>query len=160
MLIIVGFGEEGKKVVAHHAILSFCVYVLYIIKGGGSWTENIPPSYNLFDPAASLPTAIYFFPLPSHCSLTPPPSLRLRRELKPARTGEGWGGGGSNQGRTCPGSAFWSSSRQGDRSTVTPALEETAPSSGRGRGGTMICPPLMLVKLFFMLARREGLKYN
>lgn len=41
---------------------------------------------------------------------------------------------GGNQGRTCPGSAFWSSSRQGDRSAVTPALEETAPSSGGGDG--------------------------
>lgn len=31
----------------------------------------------------------------------------------------------------------------------------------RGWGWTtIICPPLMLVKLFFMLARREGLKYN
>lgn len=31
----------------------------------------------------------------------------------------------------------------------------------RGWGRTtIICPPLMLVKLFFMLARREGLKYN
>lgn len=137
--------------------MCFCVYVqmpvlvLYIIRGGGGggmgllWTENIPPSYNLFDPAASLPTAIYFFlplshhrPHPQHtsthtCSLSPflpapPPSPRLlweeQRELKPARTG------GGNQGRTCPGSAFWSSSRQGDRSTVTPALEETAPRVG------------------------------
>lgn len=31
----------------------------------------------------------------------------------------------------------------------------------RGWGWTtIICPPLMLVKLFLMLARREGLKYN
>lgn len=44
------------------------------------------------------------------------------------------GGGAGNQGRTCPGWAFWSSSRQGDRSAVTPALEETAPSSGGGDG--------------------------
>lgn len=42
--------------------------------------------------------------------------------------------GGCNQGRTCPGSAFWSSSRQGDISALTPTLEETSPGSGGGDG--------------------------
>lgn len=120
------------------------------------WTENIPPSCNLCDPAVSLPTAIYFFSS-LHTPHLPPPSRRqththahaptapvapprlLRVEqgdpgpMRQAARGGGEGGGG-NQGRTCPGSAFWSSSRQGDRSAVTPALEETAPSSGGGDG--------------------------
>lgn len=43
--------------------VSVCVCV-YLHVGWGLgllWTENIPPSHNLRDPAVSLPTAIYFF---------------------------------------------------------------------------------------------------
>lgn len=45
--------------------VTMCMYVcMYLRVGWGLgvlWTENIPPSHNLRDPAVSLPTAIYFF---------------------------------------------------------------------------------------------------
>lgn len=85
----------------------------------------------------SLPTLL--LPPPSHrqththAPTTPvaPPSLLGNEQGDPGPMKQAVGG---NQGRTCPGSAFWSSSRQGDRSAVTPALEETALSSGGGEG--------------------------
>lgn len=38
---------------------------------GPLWTENIPPSCNLCDPAVSLPTAIFFFLDSTHCIFLP-----------------------------------------------------------------------------------------
>lgn len=58
------------------------------------WTENIPPSHSLPDPAASLPTAICFF-TPHSAALTPFTQTRAgrtrackRREAGEATRGE------------------------------------------------------------------------
>lgn len=118
-----------------------CVCICMFSGGWDCWTENIPPSHSVRDPAASLPTAIYFFTTPTpitqtytHAPTAPvaPPRLLWEEQGDPGSVrGEE---GGCNQGRTCPGSAFWSSSRQGDISALTPTLEETAPGSVGGDG--------------------------
>lgn len=93
------------------------VYV-YLHVGWGQgllWTENIPPSHNLSDPAASLPKAIYFFsthtaaPTPitqthSHAPTAPVAPPRLLGEEQgdpgPAMGREGrWVGGGATRGK-------------------------------------------------------------
>lgn len=155
----------------HSLYLRLCICLF----GGGLgllWMENIPPSHNLCDPAVSLPTAIYFFtphtaassPISqtdTHtCSHNPcsPPKLLGKEQGDPGPMKQAVGGG--QPGENLPWfsllklfSSGWQicsdTSTRGDRTELR----------GWGRT-TIICPPLMLVKLFFMLARREGLKYN
>lgn len=69
------------------AALRVCVYICMLGGGWGLlWTENIPPSRNLHDPAASLPTAICFF-TPHTASATPhpppPPPITQTRTRSP-----------------------------------------------------------------------------
>lgn len=132
------------RLVSNHVYV--CVYVSAGWVGAGSvmdgkhtpipqppWPCSLTPySYIFFStPLTAASTPITQTHTHTHAPTAPVAPTRLLGE---EQGDPGCMGGGGNQGRTCPGSAFWSSSRQGDRSAVTPALEETAPSSGGGDG--------------------------
>lgn len=88
--------------------------------------------YIFFTPHATTPTPITQTYTRAPTAPVAPPRLLREEQGDPGSVrGEE---GGCNQGRTCPGAAFWSSSRQGDISALTPTLEEAAPGSGGGDG--------------------------
>lgn len=94
--------------------VSFCVHWGL----GRLWTENIPPSRNLCDPAVSLPTAIYFFCTPhtaasspitqadthtrSHSPCSPPWLLRVEQGDPGPMRQAARGGGGGQPGENLP----------------------------------------------------------
>lgn len=146
----------------HNNVYIWCCFYprspVFVCLFSGGWDRYGRKTYPILQPLwpCSLTPYSYFFfftphtasSSPNHADrhthahaptapVAPPRLLRVEQgdpgPMRQAVRGGG-GGGWGNQGRTCPGSAFWSSSRQGDRSAVTPALEETAPSSGGGDG--------------------------
>lgn len=133
----------------NHAAIWTCAFVLmhrctvhlHVRWGMGMlWTEKNTPIPQKLWPCSLSPLSFKYFsttPITQtlHALATPPRSLREEKEKSDlARMGERKEGGGGQPGENLPCLAFRSSSRQGDRSAVTPALEETAPSSGGGDG--------------------------
>lgn len=151
-----GWDGYGRKTYPHPATSvtlqshSLQLYIFFFTPHTASSSPNFADRHT----HAHAPTA----------PVAPPRLLRVEQgdpgPMRQAARGRGGGGWGGQPGENLPWFSLlklFSSGWQicGDTSTRGDCTQL------RGWGWTtIICPPLMLVKLFLMLARREGLKYN